>query len=100
MNEILLQSHGGILRIAPAVAKDWSGTFRLRAEGGFLVAAEFSNGEVRRVNVKSLWGRPCTVANPWQQRWTVREDGQILAQGRESTIRFATKPNGSYAIER
>ena len=99
MNEILLQSHGGILRIAPAVAKDWSGTFRLRAEGGFLVAAEFSGGEVRRAEVKSLWGRPCTVANPWQSPYVVREGDRILVRGKEPAIRFATAPNRSYAIE-
>lgn len=99
LNEILLQSHGGVLRIAPAVAKDWSGAFRLRAEGGFLVAAEFRNGEVRRAEVRSLWGRPCRVACPWQGRWVVREGDLVLAQGKEPTIRFDTKPNASYVVE-
>jgi len=99
MNEILLQSHHGILRIAPAVAKNWSGAFRLRAEGGFLVAGEFRKGEVRRAEIDSLWGGPCTVANPWQGSWVVRDRDRILAQGKEPMIQFSTKPNGSYTIE-
>jgi len=70
-----------------------------RAAGGFLVAAEFRNGEVLRAEVRSLWGRPCRVACPWQGPWVVREGDRVLAQGKEPTIRFATKPNASYAVE-
>jgi hypothetical protein len=99
VNEILLQSHRGVVRIAPAVAKNWSGSFRLLAEGGFLVAAEFRNGEVRRAEVTSLRGQPCVVANPWQGPWLVRDHDRVLAQGNGPVLRFATKPKGSYAIE-
>ena len=35
LNEMLLQSHEGIIRIAPAVPREWSATFALMAEGGF-----------------------------------------------------------------
>jgi alpha-L-fucosidase 2 len=98
INEILLQSHKGILRVAPATAKTWSGVFRLRGEGGFLITSEFGGGEVRRVEVQSLWGRTCVIANPWSGPWTVRDHGQTLAQGNEPTIRFATKQDGSYLI--
>lgn len=100
MNEILLQSHGGVIHIAPAAAKSWSGMFRLRAEGGFLVAADFRDGEVRLAEVRSLWGGNCVVANPWQGDWIVRERGQILARGKESLIRFVTKREGVYLIEK
>ena len=99
MNEILLQSHNGILRIAPAVTKQWSGIFRLRAEGGFLVAADFRDGEVRLAEIESLAGGECVLASPWPGPWVVREHNHVLAEGKEPTIRFATRPGGVYLIE-
>jgi hypothetical protein len=99
LQEILLQSHGGVLRIAPATAEDWSGFFRLRGEGGFLVAAEIHGGAVRLAEVESLWGRECVLASSWPGRWRVRERDETLVQGDASTIRFPTRPGGSYRIE-
>jgi len=99
MNEILLQSHNGVLRIAPAVAKTWSGTFRLRAEGGFLVGADFRDGRVRVAQIESLGGRECVLASPWPGPWVVRQQDRIVVQGEGPTIRFATKPGGVYQIE-
>jgi len=98
MNEVLLQSHHGVLRIAPAVAKSWSGTFRLRAEGGFMVAADFRDGQVRLAEIESLAGGECVLANPWSGPWVVRERSRVLAEGRGPVIRFATKPGGVYLI--
>ena len=99
LNEILLQSHNGILRIAPAAAATWSGSFRLRAEGGFLVSAEFHDGQVRICEIESLGGAHCTVANPWRIAWQVRERDQVIANGEDAIIRFATKANRTYLIE-
>src|SRR5262249_2347036 len=59
LQELLLQSHNGFLRLLPAVAREWSGLFRLRAEGGFLVGAEFRDQEARFVEIESLLGNPC-----------------------------------------
>jgi hypothetical protein len=98
LQEILLQSHRGLLRIVPAVAKDWSGIFRLRAEGGFLVAASFQPGRVQWVEVESLLGQPCAMANPWPGPWVVRDGFRILAQGNDCTIRFDTTSGRSYRI--
>lgn len=97
--EILLQSHDGVLRIAPAVAKDWSGVFRLRAEGGFLVAAAFREGKVQRAEIQSLSVRPCVLANPWPGPCTVRHGNAIVAQAAGPTIRFNTVPGGVYLVE-
>ncbi len=99
LNEVLLQSHGGVLRVAPAVARDWSGVFRLRAEGGSMVTAELDGGDVRIVEVQSLWGRECVLANPWSGGWVVREGDQTLAQGNGALIRFATRAGGVYLLE-
>jgi len=44
LNEMLLQSYNGVIRIAPTVTPEWSGTFKLHALGGYVVEAEFVQG--------------------------------------------------------
>jgi hypothetical protein len=99
LQEILLQSHNGTIRIAPAVAKTWSGAFRLRAEGGFLVAAEFRDGAARRAEIQSLLGRQCTVASPRPGGWLVWQQDRMIAQGDGPTIHFPTTPGAVYLIQ-
>jgi len=60
---MLIASHGGLIRVFPAVPAAWSNAvFRdLSAEGGFLVSAERKAGKTRWVRVRSLAGEPCRV---------------------------------------
>jgi len=44
INEMLLQSYDGIIRLAPALSDEWSGSFRLHAFGGFIIEAVFAHG--------------------------------------------------------
>ncbi len=99
LNEILLQSHNGLIRVTPAVAKDWSGVYRLRAEGGFLVAAAFQDARVRLVEIKSLLGKDCAIANPWPGACIVREGTKTVIQTDARTIEFKTQPARTYLIE-
>ena len=99
VQQILLQDHGGLIRVVPAAAADWSGVFQFRTEGGFLVGADFVCGRPRLVEIRSLEGRPCKVANPWTTPWLVREHGTVIAEGSQSQIAFASRPGGVYLIE-
>jgi len=99
VQQILLQDHGGLIRVVPAAAADWSGIFQFRAEGGFLVGADFLGGRPRLVEVRSLEGRLCKVANPWTGPWVVREQGNVIAEGSKPQIAFASRPGGVYLIE-
>lgn len=68
LNEMLLQSYEGILRLFP----DWNRTrdasfVRLRADGAFLVSAELQNGSIH-AEVFSEKGEPLTVENPYSGR--------------------------------
>ncbi|WP_172594497.1 glycosyl hydrolase family 95 catalytic domain-containing protein [Mariniphaga sediminis] len=67
MNESLLQSYDGILRVFPAFPDDKTGRFTLHAVGGFVVSAEIREGEVQWVSVKSLLGNPCRLELPWSE---------------------------------
>jgi alpha-L-fucosidase 2 len=67
IQEMLLQSHSGIVRIFPAIPDDWTDVSfrRLRAEGAFLVDAWVEEGNVTMVVIRSEKGGPFVVQNPF-----------------------------------
>jgi alpha-L-fucosidase 2 len=75
IQDMLLQSWGGKLRVFPAVPEEWSeATFHgLRAEGAFLVSAVRAAGETSWIRVKSLEGEPCFIQTSWSGtvRWKI-----------------------------
>ncbi|MDI3319846.1 glycosyl hydrolase family 95 catalytic domain-containing protein [Pinibacter soli] len=69
INEMLLQSHEGVIRFFPCWPQNFDARFgSLRAVGAFLVSAELKNGIVQNVAVLSEKGRPLTIVNPWSDR--------------------------------
>ncbi len=98
VNEMLLQSHDGVIRVLPATPATWSGLFRLRAEGGFLVGAAFDEGEPQLVEITSLLGRPCRVANPWPDGCSVWNNGASVAAAKEGVVDFETACEGRYLL--
>jgi alpha-L-fucosidase 2 len=66
MNESLLQSYDGILRLFPAFPENRSGRFTLHAEGGFIVSSEIDSGIIRWISVKSLYGNDLMIELPWE----------------------------------
>jgi alpha-L-fucosidase 2 len=68
--EMLLQSQAGVLRVFPAIPRDWPEVeFRhLRAEGAFLVSAVRRGGLTREVRIRSERGGPLRLADPWGGR--------------------------------
>ena len=66
LNEMLLQSHEGFLRLFPCWPKDRPARFDgLRAYGAFVVSSELTGGRVPFVRIVSGKGLTCTVLNPW-----------------------------------
>ncbi len=60
--ETLLQSHGGLIRLFPAVPEGFSGSFvKLLAQGAFEVSAEIRRGEVTGWEVHALRGGLCRL---------------------------------------
>jgi hypothetical protein len=72
INEMLVQSHQGVLRVFPVWPRDRAASFgRLRTPGAFLVSADFREGQVGRVVIESERGGRCRLVNPWPGRKVV-----------------------------
>ena len=67
MNESLLQSYDGTLRIFPAFEGAKTARFTLHAQGGFVVSSEIKAGVVQWIAIKSLYGNPCKLELPWNK---------------------------------
>lgn len=60
IGEMVMQSHEGYISILPAVPENLNGSFtNLCARGGIKVSAEWNNGKVTYLSLKS--DKPCTV---------------------------------------
>jgi alpha-L-fucosidase 2 len=95
IQEMLIQSHEGVIRLFPCWPKDQDARFgTLRARGAFLVSAEQKKGVVCGVSILSEKGRDCTVLNPWPGR-------KVLLAGREtlSGERFTFRTKHEELIE-
>lgn len=110
LGEMLLQSHEGFLRLLPATPSGWSGSFKLAAEGGFIVHAQYQNGIVRWAAVESRLENRCRIVNPWDPApayvAVLNERGQtadhaVLSSRREgpdAMIEFVTRPGMLYLL--
>ena len=72
VNEMLVASDGGVLRLFPGWPSDEPASFvTLRAKGGLLVSASYTcasavnNGSIEGVRITSTEGGPCRVLDPW-----------------------------------
>lgn len=106
MNEMMLQSNEGKIRVFPAIPNEWISSplaFKLLARGGFLVAAERKNRETTQVAIQSQRGQTCHLQNPWPgQTAVVFEAGQTtprtLRKATGDVIVFDTNTGGEYII--
>ena len=66
INEMMLQSHGGVIRVFPVFPAGQKASFyRLRTFGAFLVSGAINKGVVQPIVIESEKGRPCVLQNPW-----------------------------------
>jgi hypothetical protein len=103
LNECLLQSYDGVLRVFPNTTKLGKASFRdLRAAGAFLVSASWDGRSVSGLKVTSEKGATARAANPWGPRAaTVRAmPAGAVVPHKESggVLEFATTAGVSYTI--
>ncbi len=83
IQEMLIQSHSGVVRIFPAVPKSWKDIqfHQLRTEGGFLVSAKMEDGYVVSMEVEATADGPFRYlagANSGEPLSHDMKKGQIL----------------------
>ncbi|MBR2365332.1 MAG: hypothetical protein IKA79_09020 [Lentisphaeria bacterium] len=71
-SEVLLQSHGGILRLFPGVPDDFTGSFQcFLAQGGFEVSARMKKGKITVIKIRALAGGTVEVSGRGMERFSL-----------------------------
>ncbi|MFO7947015.1 MAG: glycoside hydrolase N-terminal domain-containing protein [Armatimonadota bacterium] len=84
--EMLLQSWHERIRVFPAIPDDWEQVsfYRLRAEGGFLVSAEYEAGKVMQIWIEATVPGTCRLVTPegsWEcSAGVASENGQMAVE--------------------
>lgn len=95
INEMLMQSYEGVIRVFPNWNKQKDAGFKtLRAYGAFLVSSKLEKGNIQYVDLVSEKGRVCVMENPWPGRKikVVRGNGKTeFVEG--TTVSFSTSVN-------
>jgi len=91
LNECLLQSYNGTIRLFPNWPKNKDAAFnQLRAAGAFLISATQKDGEVISLEVLSEKGQELHIMLPWEQSELLSTEGTKKLSG--SSQRIATRP--------
>lgn len=104
VNEMLLQSHEGKIRLFPATPEGFEAAFTLRAEGAFMVSSSIDTlGFVETVEIYSEVGTPCRVVNPWSNNMVVittsRGKSSVIKEDENGLLSFKTKKGESYTLK-
>ncbi len=98
LQEMLLQSHDGIVRVFPAVPIAWKEAFfhSLRAQGAFLVSAEMKDGLVSWIRVVAEKGGRLRIRNPFEGLFHL--DG-VKGNAIDGLIEIDTVPGQAVLLE-
>ncbi len=84
INEMLLQSYEGVIRVFPNWNSKKDASFEnLRAYGAFLVSSTLKKGKVQGVAIVSEKGRVCKIENPWKG-----QSVQVTRGGRKADVLY------------
>jgi hypothetical protein len=102
LQEMMLQSWDGALRVFPAWPKGLAARFDgFRAEGAFRVSASWADGQVKSLTVWSEKGAPCKIYPPCQKGIRVADSSgnEIpVAHDGYGRAEFATTPGCEYRL--
>jgi hypothetical protein len=105
INECLMQSYDGVIRLFPNKANLGKARFRqLRAAGAFLVDASWDGKTVGGVTIKSEKGAAARIVNPWApgraQVILLSTGAAVRHTERGGVLEFATRSGATYAVKR
>jgi len=96
VNEFLLQSVGNKIRLFPCWPRDQDARFAgLRAQGGFIVSAEFRDGRVAWATIESVADKELQLLSPWK---TAFVNGRKAAIGSDGLVTLNTKPGQVFTL--
>ena len=101
VQEMLIQSHTGVINIFPAIPKSWNDVaFKtLRTEGAFLVSAQQKAGKVTRVEITSENGGICKLKNPFgTDKYQVKCSWKGAEKVDGQTLTFEFPPNSQVEL--
>lgn len=80
LQEMLLQSHTGVLRIFPAIPDSWMDVSfdKLRAEGAFIVSAKMKDGKLDNATIYSEQGGTLKIANTFGPDYELEYKGSPI----------------------
>lgn len=101
INEMLLQTHDGVMRLFPVWPNGKPARFgRLRTHGAFLISSAWRDGQVLWLVIESEKGRECKLLNPWPDRTlALRRNGREAETLTGEIIRFKTQVGERIAIQ-
>lgn len=105
INECLMQSYDGVIRLFPNTTNLGRASFRqLRAAGAFLVDASWDGKTVSGVIIRSEKGAAARVANPWgpgrAQVVLLPTGAAVRHTEKGGVLEFATRSGAAYAVKR
>ena len=100
IGELLLQSVGDVIRVFPAWPKELDAVFtELRAQGGFLVSAQQSDGQIKQLSVVSTLGGRLRLLSPWPAAELLRNGETISpspAPNQRGIVEFESHPGDRF----
>lgn len=99
LQEMLLQSHDGVIRLFPAVPDGMTAVIKLFASDGFCITSEICQGDIRYAHIVSLQGQSCHIQPPWHESVSITCDGDPVAFSEvDGILEFATEQGRSYTL--
>jgi hypothetical protein len=102
LQEMLLQSNDGVVRIFPAIPRSWEtvGFYQLRAAGAFLVSARKTAGEFERVTIFAEKGGTLVLENPFGAQPVALKVHGANQISDEKYLKFSCEPGAEIEISR
>lgn len=104
INESIVQSYTGQIRLAPVKLKNMVQFARLRTAGAFLVSGEIRpGGSISYLAIASEAGSPCYLVRPWDGDVRIREADSmkvIKYTEKRGVLAFPTVAGLTYIVDR